>query len=140
MAWRDLAQLLLVGGATRMPMIADELKTLTGSSRRRALHPDEAVARGAAHLCRAPAGDARRTPLAAATGDHRHDGPQPGLEWSDPQTGRLENVVLIQRGSELPCGTVAKAVTDARISRRSNCATARRRKPRGGRVHADRAG
>ena len=35
-----------------------------------------------------------------------------GLEWSDPNSGRVENVVLIPRGSELPCGTLAKALTD----------------------------
>jgi molecular chaperone DnaK (HSP70) len=35
-----------------------------------------------------------------------------GVQWHDPQTGRLENVVLVPRGSELPCGTVAAATTD----------------------------
>jgi hypothetical protein len=35
-----------------------------------------------------------------------------GFAWNDPQTARQENVVLIRRGSELPCGTMAKAATD----------------------------
>jgi molecular chaperone DnaK len=112
MAWRDVAQLLLVGGATRMPVIVEKLKELTHLEPAPGIHADEAVARGAAlyaeHLLAAREG--RRSPLQLAITDMTAH--SLGLEWSDPQTGRLENVVLIQRGSELPCGTVAKAVTE----------------------------
>lgn len=112
MAWRDLAQLLLVGGGTRIPAVAEKLKTLTSLDPAPGIHADEAVARGAAlyaeHLLAAREG--RRSPLQLAITDMTVH--SLGLAWSDPQTGKLENVVLIPRGSELPCGTVAKAVTD----------------------------
>jgi len=110
--WRDLAGLVIVGGATRMPAIGARLKTLTGFEPLAGVHPDEAVARGAAifaeHLLARR--DGRRSPLEFAIVDitvHNL-----GLEWRDEQTGRIENVVLIARGSELPCGTVAKVVTE----------------------------
>jgi hypothetical protein len=110
--WRDMAGLLIVGGATRMPGITARLKTLTGFEPIAGVHPDEAVARGAAifaeHLLAKR--DGRRSPLEFTIVDitvHNL-----GLEWRDEQTGRLENVVLIGRGSELPSGTVAKVVTE----------------------------
>ncbi len=112
MAWRDVAHLLLVGGATRMPAVAAQLTALTQLQPAPGLHPDEAVARGTAlyadHLLAAR--ERRKSNLQLSITDMTVH--SLGLEWSDPQTGRLENVVLIQRGSELPCGTVAKATTD----------------------------
>ena len=112
MAWRDVAQLLLVGGATRMPAVAERLAALTQLQPAPGLHPDEAVARGTAlyadHLLATR--ERRKSNLQLAITDMTVH--SLGLEWSDPQTGRSENVVLIQRGSELPCGTVAHAVTD----------------------------
>jgi molecular chaperone DnaK len=110
--WRDMGGLLIVGGATRMPAIAARLKTLSGFDPATGVHPDEAVARGAAifaeHLLAKR--DGRRSPLEFSLVDitvHNL-----GLEWRDEQSGRIENVVLIARGSELPCGTVSKVVTD----------------------------
>jgi molecular chaperone DnaK len=44
----DIDRLLLVGGSTRMPMIADLLQRMFGSAPERAVNPDEAVALGAA--------------------------------------------------------------------------------------------
>lgn len=112
MAWRDVGGLLLVGAATRMPMIAKRLEVLTGLPPAAAVHADEAVARGAALYaeCLLAAREGRQPELPVAITDltvHTL-----GMEWSDPQTGRVENVVLIWRGSELPCGTVAQAETD----------------------------
>lgn len=47
-AWRDVGHVLLVGGATRMPMVAALLRKLSGLEPEPGLNPDEAVARGAA--------------------------------------------------------------------------------------------
>jgi molecular chaperone DnaK len=113
MAWPDVAHLLLVGGATRMSMIGRMLETLTGLKGVANLHPEEAVARGAA--------------LRAASFLSARDGRTPaaqlelvdltthslGLEWSDPQTKRSENVVIVTRGTQLPCGTSSKLATTA---------------------------
>jgi len=46
--WSDLTRLLLVGGATRMPMIQRMLAEESGLQPDRSLSPDEAVAHGAA--------------------------------------------------------------------------------------------
>jgi molecular chaperone DnaK (HSP70) len=113
MAWRDVSGLLLVGAATRMPIVAKRLEQLTGLKPVAELHADEAVARGAALYaeCRLAAREHRTIDLQVAITDLTVH--SLGLEWNDPQSGRVENVVLIARGSELPCGTVAAATTDA---------------------------
>lgn len=45
---RDVSQILLVGGATRMSMVIDHVTTLLGKPPQRRLNPDEVVALGAA--------------------------------------------------------------------------------------------
>lgn len=113
LVWRDFAHLLLVGGATRMPMIGRMLENLTGLKPAPNIHPDEAVARGAAIyadlLLAAREGRTSRIPLEVADLTCN----SVGIEWVDPATGRAENVVLIPRGTELPCGTVSKLATTA---------------------------
>jgi molecular chaperone HscC len=44
----DIGQILLVGGATRMPMVIDRVTALLGKPPQRRLNPDEVVALGAA--------------------------------------------------------------------------------------------
>ncbi len=111
MAWPDLAHLLLMGGATRMPMIGKMLEALTGLKPVANLQPDEAVARGAA--LRAECLLAAREGRAASTQVEIVDltSFSLGIEWADRQTGRTENVVIIQRGTQLPCSTSAKIAT-----------------------------
>ena len=48
MEWKDVTRLLLVGGSTRMPMVVDMLRQLSGLEPDHTVNPDEAVARGAA--------------------------------------------------------------------------------------------
>ncbi|MFH1465981.1 MAG: Hsp70 family protein [Pseudomonadota bacterium] len=48
LTWRDLDDVVLVGGATRMPMIHDELRRRWGRAPNSELNPDECVALGAA--------------------------------------------------------------------------------------------
>ncbi|MDQ7841177.1 MAG: molecular chaperone DnaK [bacterium] len=45
---RDINEVILVGGATRMPMIQELVRRLTGKEPNREVHPDEVVAVGAA--------------------------------------------------------------------------------------------
>ena len=112
MAWRDLAHLLLIGGASRMPVLTKRLEELTHLKAAPQVHPDETVARGAALYaeCLLAARENRKPNLQVAIVDLTVH--SLGLEWRDPQTGRMENVVLIARGTELPCGTVARATTE----------------------------
>lgn len=44
----ELDEVLLVGGSTRMPLVAETVKTIYGKEPSRAVNPDEAVAMGAA--------------------------------------------------------------------------------------------
>ncbi|MEX2144386.1 MAG: molecular chaperone DnaK [Anaerolineales bacterium] len=44
----DLAEVVLVGGATRMPMVQDLVRSLTGKEPHKGVNPDEVVAIGAA--------------------------------------------------------------------------------------------
>ncbi|MEM7533596.1 MAG: Hsp70 family protein [Chloroflexota bacterium] len=46
--WQDISQTLLVGGSTRMPMIRDLVKEMSGKPPLTTVNPDEAVALGAA--------------------------------------------------------------------------------------------
>jgi molecular chaperone DnaK len=110
-AWRDLTQLLLIGGATRMPAIKKMLETHTGMTAAPNLHGDEAVARGAAlyaeHLLAAREGRAPKVQVEI----NDLTSQSLGLEWTDPENDHAENVVLIQRGTELPCATTSKVTT-----------------------------
>jgi molecular chaperone DnaK len=53
----DLDAVVLVGGATRMPMVQDLVKDLTGNEPKRTVNPDEVVAIGAALQAGVLAGD-----------------------------------------------------------------------------------
>jgi len=47
---RDLDEIILVGGQTRMPLVADTIKRIFGKTPKKGVHPDEVVALGAALL------------------------------------------------------------------------------------------
>jgi molecular chaperone DnaK len=112
MAWRDLAHLLLVGGATRMPMVANQVESMTGLKATSSVHTDEAVARGAVlyaeHLLarRESRNPAVRLEIIDMTAHSL------GIEWQEPGKETPENVVLIPRGTELPSGTSSKISTE----------------------------
>ena len=75
--WKDVQRILLVGGSSRMPMVARMLQALSGIQPDRTVNPDEAVARGAAlyagHLL-ADAGGRVATDVPG----HQRQRPQPG--------------------------------------------------------------
>ncbi len=48
MSWQDLDEVLLVGGSTRMPMIRDRLRDLSGRPAASGVNPEECVSLGAA--------------------------------------------------------------------------------------------
>jgi len=114
--WKDLQRVLLIGGSTRMPMVARMMQCLSGISPDRSVNPDEAVARGAAlyagHLLATRVGGAAGQSLAG----HPPAGERPrstfqvtnvnahslGVEGIDTETLRKKNVVLIPRNTPLP--------------------------------------
>jgi molecular chaperone DnaK len=48
LAWKDVEQILLVGGSTRIPSVLDMIQRVTGKKPSSQVNPDEAVALGAA--------------------------------------------------------------------------------------------
>jgi molecular chaperone DnaK len=56
---KDLDEVILVGGATRMPRIQDLVRSLTGKEPNRSVNPDEVVAVGAAIQAGVLAGDVK---------------------------------------------------------------------------------
>jgi molecular chaperone DnaK len=99
--WKDVQRILLVGGSTRMPMIARMLHGLSGIQPDRTVNPDEAVARGAAlyagHLLARRAGSPPSTFQVTNVNSHSL-----GVEGIDTDTLRKKNVVLIPRNTPLP--------------------------------------
>jgi len=64
---KDLHQVILVGGATRMPMIQELVRRLTGKEPNKEVHPDEVVAVGAAIQAGVLAGTVREVVLLDVT-------------------------------------------------------------------------
>ncbi len=64
---RDLREVILVGGSTRMPMIQELVRRLTGKEPNKEVHPDEVVAIGAAIQAGVLAGEVRDVVLLDVT-------------------------------------------------------------------------
>jgi molecular chaperone DnaK len=67
MAEKDVDEVILVGGSTRMPMIQELVRRLVGKEPNREVHPDEVVAIGAAIQAGVLAGDVREVVLLDVT-------------------------------------------------------------------------
>jgi molecular chaperone DnaK len=113
LGWSDVSRVLLVGGATRMPLIRQMLMQLTGQQPDTTVNPEEAVARGAAiyaHQVQAMAAATGQHPRFRVTNVTTHS---LGIEGVDQKTGRKTNTVLIPRGASLPAKVTRKFVTKA---------------------------
>jgi molecular chaperone DnaK len=100
LTWSQVANVLLVGGATRMPMVRQLLAQKTGRLPDDHVCPEEAVARGAAiYAARLHMGQAGRPPALQVTSVSTHS---LGIEGSDQRTGVRVNKVLIPKGTPLP--------------------------------------
>ncbi len=67
MTEKNLSEVILVGGATRMPMIQELVRRLTGREPNREVHPDEVVAIGASIQAGVLAGEVREVVLLDVT-------------------------------------------------------------------------
>jgi len=113
--WQDVDRLLLVGGATRMPMVVDAMQKLTGLTPEQSVHPDEAVARGAALYARYLLAKEAPPDEAADAGFDVRDvsSHSLGVEGIDPATLRKTNVKLIPRNAPLPASHTERFTTKA---------------------------
>jgi molecular chaperone DnaK len=107
-SYTDLTRLLVVGGATRMPMITEALAKETGYRIDRAVSADEAVAHGAAIY-------AGYLLQPAASGQHlqvknvnSHD---LGVLGVEPGTGLKRRKVMIPRNTPLPATKTSRFAT-----------------------------
>ena len=111
MEWKDVSRVLLVGGSTRMPMVIDMLRKMTGIEPDRTVNPDEAVARGAALYAAyllARRGEPGVTAHFEVTNVNSHS---LGIEGIDPETMRKTNVILIPRNTRLPAKFTERFMT-----------------------------
>jgi molecular chaperone DnaK len=103
-------RVLLVGGATRMPMVVRMLVELTGKVPERSISPDEAVAHGAALFANTLA---PTQPVADGEGLSVVDvnAHSLGILGTDPSTGKQFNKILIPKNTPLPHTVVKKFQT-----------------------------
>jgi molecular chaperone DnaK len=98
--WDDITRVLIVGGSTRMPMVARMLENESGKQVDRSLSADEAVAHGAALyaglLIEANAGE---TPTFTVVNISSHD---LGVLAVEGTTGRPKRRLMIRRNTALP--------------------------------------
>ena len=104
--WDEIDMILLVGGSTRMPCVASELKRVSGKEPMQSISPDEAVAFGAA--------------IRAGLILDQQQGKKPGIRIKnvnshslgvigiDGETKRPRNGIVIPRNTPLP--VVAKRI------------------------------
>ena len=102
LTWAEIDKVLLVGGSTRMPMVARMLEELTGKAPDASLSADEAVAHGAAlyaGLILARRGDGDDPARFTVTDVNSHS---LGLIAIDSAADRRFNQVLIPKNTPLP--------------------------------------
>jgi molecular chaperone DnaK len=136
-SWSQVSRVLLVGGSTRMPMVVRMLQQISGMAPDHTVHPDEAVARGAAlyasHLLAKARVRAEGPPMAPGAPMAPGEGAAPGgpsfqvtnvnshslgVEGIEPETSRKSNVVLIPRNTPLPA-TFTEEFATKRADQRS---------------------
>jgi molecular chaperone DnaK len=115
--WSAIDRVLLVGGSSRMPMIADMLRRITGKEPDRSQSPDEAVAHGAALyagmlMARKTTNGAKNYELINVNSHSL------GVVGVHAKTRERVNVVLIPKNTALPC-RVVRTFKTARDDQRS---------------------
>jgi len=103
--WQQINRVLLVGGATRMPMVGQMLTRLSGHEPDRSQSADEVVAHGAALYAAMLMGEeskegAADRPKFNLINVNSHS---LGVVGIDQKTGQKVNAVLIPKNTPLPC-------------------------------------
>ncbi|HEV3004904.1 MAG TPA: Hsp70 family protein, partial [Pirellulales bacterium] len=106
--WPGIDRVLLVGGATRMPMVGEMLKRLSGREPDRSQSADEVVAHGAALYAAMLLSDKGGHATFDLVNVNSHS---LGVVGLDPRTRQKVNVVLIPKNTPLPCHKVKRFQT-----------------------------
>ncbi len=100
LTWKDINQVLMVGGSTRMPMVAEMLRRLSGKEPDASVSVDEAVAHGAALHAQIMLAKSRgERPVVNIKNVNSHS---LGVVATDARTQRKRNAILIPRNTPLP--------------------------------------
>lgn len=102
--WSQIDRVLLVGGSSRMPMIAEMLERVTGKAPDRSASPDEAIAHGAAlyaGMLMHPGDDSQATSCQLINVNSH----SLGVIGLDTQTRERVNAILIPKNTPLPYRT-----------------------------------
>ncbi len=100
LGWKDMDDVLLVGGSTRMPMVSKMLREVAGKEPDSSVAVDEAVAHGAAlHAGILLAKSRGESPVVKIKNVNSHS---LGVVATDSRTGRQRNAVVIPRNTPLP--------------------------------------
>lgn len=109
LTWPDIHRVLLVGGSTRMPMVIELLRQLSGREPDRSVSADEAVAHGAAlHAGLLQSRVAGKRPKFSIRNVNSHS---LGVLARDPKTGFDRNAIIIPRNTPLPVASRRKFKT-----------------------------
>ena len=109
--WKDVNRILLVGGSTRMPMVAKMLRQVSGVTAEQKVNPDEAVARGAALYGAYLLGKRGPQPAAANFSVTNVNAHSLGVRGIDQATKIKRNSILIKKNTQLPAAASKKFVT-----------------------------
>jgi molecular chaperone DnaK len=118
LTWSAIDRVLLVGGATRMPMVLRMLEELTGKAPDRSISADEAVAHGAALYANLLAPRKSTNGPAVGFSVTNINSHSLGILGADPKTGRKLNKILLPKNSPLP-RTVTEVFTTFKSNQRS---------------------
>lgn len=108
LSWDRIDRILLVGGSTRMPMVAAMLERESGITPDRSVNPDEAVARGAALYANALLEERCGRGHLKISSVNSHS---LGVEGTNVDTNRREHAVLIPKNTLLPAQCSRRCVT-----------------------------
>ena len=98
--WGAIDRVLLVGGSSRMPMVVDMLRQISGKEPDASVSPDEAVAQGAALQAGLILARSQGQPPAFKV--RNVNSHSLGVVGTDPTTKRKRTAVLIPRNTTLP--------------------------------------
>lgn len=114
LSWDQIGRVLLVGGSTRMPMVAAMLRRISGKEPDRSLSPDEVVAHGAALYCGLlMEGDVAKKAFELANVNSH----SLGVAGIHTKTKERVRSVLIPKNSALPCRNRRRFRTSQRDQR-----------------------
>lgn len=124
--WSDLDKIILVGGSTRVPAVQEMIKEASGITPSHDVHPDEAVALGAACFANS-LGDVEQVALGEAPQEAPKEAPAP-IKVTDVNSHSLgiitvdneveANLIILERNSRIP--TKAEKVVYTNVDNQEN--------------------